>query len=188
MFFGGNGDLYYVINSTEKNNVINFEITKENYELYCLFDELYKRIIDCDIYKISEVEFTGIIEPDEDTINRQVIEFDKWNQSLKTTDKYKSLAHNGIISWKSDDQIYEEANILNIYKEEDKYRLEFISNKERISNFIDIGFRNRGSRYSPFHIPFMELYNVLKNIEIDHHQMHIEEYLYQKKLTKKLNI
>ena len=44
-----------------------------------------------------------------------------------------------------------------------------------------IRFRNSGSRYEPFNICFMQMYNELKNYDSNCHQIHIEEYLYKQK-------
>ncbi len=52
---------------------------------------------------------------------------------------------------------------------------------------IPIRFRNSGSRYSPFNTVFMKMYNDLKEIDDINdygHQIHIEEYIYTKKLHK----
>lgn len=162
--FGGDGDLYFLAelsNFEELNQIINFEITKENYELYTLFDKLYNTIINCNIYKINELDLEL-----KDTEEKQLT-YDKWNQELRKYQPY-NLIQNGVISWRHDDQIFEEANTLNIYKEEDKYRLEFIlKNEELYSPCIDIRFRNSGSRYQPFNIPFMELYKSLQSYNIE---------------------
>lgn len=59
IIFGGNGDLYFYVKKTdeEEKEIINFEITKENYTLYKLFEKLYNQIINCDIYYIDDFEF-----------------------------------------------------------------------------------------------------------------------------------
>ena len=56
--------------------------------------------------------------------------------------------------------------------------------------YIPIRFRNSGSSYDPFNIVFMKMYNEMKNIDDINdigHQIHIEEYLYNKEkiLVKK---
>lgn len=56
-------------------------------------------------------------------------------------------------------------------------------------NYIPIRIRNSGSSYDPFNIVFMKMYNKMKKIDDTKdigHQIHIEEYLYnkEKKLTK----
>lgn len=185
IIFCGNGDLYFFVskkNLLYEKQIVNFEITKENYVLFSLFEKLYNRIINSDIYKIDEIELE--IHSQEE-IEEKIRMYKEWNDDLKKSFVYKDLVRNGVISWRHDEQIYEEANTLNIYKEEEKYRLEFILKDKQLSNFIDIRFRNSGSRYFPFNIPFMELYHCLQSYDPRYHQSHIEEYMYQKRL--KLN-
>ena len=54
-------------------------------------------------------------------------------------------------------------------------------------NYIPIRFRNSGSTYTPFNNVFMGMFNQLQEYDPNYHQIHIEEYLYQKKLVKKKN-
>lgn len=187
IFFGGNGDLYFYankINFDDEEQIVNFEITKENYELYYLFERLYNQIINSEIYRIVEIQLEFY---DEDELEEKRKNYQEWNSELKRSSSYTDLVHNGVISWRHDEQIYEEANILNIYKEKEQYRLEFIPKSKELSHYIDIRFRNSGSRYHPFHLPFMELYQSLQEMDLEYHQIHMEEYLYQKKYTKNNN-
>ena len=53
--------------------------------------------------------------------------------------------------------------------------------------YIPIRFRNSGSRYDPFNIIFMRMYERLKKIDDVNdygHQIHMEEYLYEKEKAK----
>lgn len=182
ILFGGNGDLYFFINKLnfeDAEQIVNFEITKENYFLFSLFEELYNKITNCNIYKLDEMELP---HADDEEILERINMYAEWNEDLKSSIEYKKLVNNDIISWRHDEQIYEEANILNIYKEEEKYRLEFILMSKEISHYIDIRFRNSGSRYIPFNRVFMELYRKLQTYNPEYHQIHMEEYMYQKKL------
>ena len=52
-------------------------------------------------------------------------------------------------------------------------------------NSVSIRFRNSGSRYNPFNIIFMKMFNKLQEYNPEYHQIHIEELEYQKKLTLK---
>jgi len=186
IFFGGNLDLYFCVNRKDyenDNEIINFEITKENYVLYSLFEQLYDKIISCEIHTIDKFELEMY---DKDEIIEKENIYKELNKELKDSYVYKNLVKNNVISWRHDDQIYEEANILNIYKEEEKFRLEFILQSKEWSTFIDVRFRNSGSRYNPFNMVFMQFYNKLQEYDPEYHQIHIEEYLYQKKLTKKI--
>ena len=49
-------------------------------------------------------------------------------------------------------------------------------------NNISIRFRNSGSKYKPFNICFMRLFNNLQNYDPDYHQITIEEYNYKRKI------
>ena len=66
------------------------------------------------------------------------------------------------------------------YKEENKYRLEFILNSKEMSYHIDIRFRNSGSRYQPFNRVFMDLYMALQEYD-----SRIEQKNYVKNNNKK---
>lgn len=185
ILFGGNGDLYFFVPKIDyknKNEIINFEITKENYELFTLFETLYNEVINCDVFRIDEDELDYYAEEE---IEEKRQRHKEWNSELKTGYVYNNLVHDGVISWKHDDQIEEEANILNIYKENDKYRLEFVLRNTEMSFFIDVRFRNSGSRYQPFNISFMRFFNKLQQYDTEYHQIHIEEYMYQKQYQKK---
>lgn len=180
IMFGGNGDLYFYVKKTIMNQkqIINFEITKGNYILYKLFESLYNQIINCDIYRLDEyeLEFFDEQEAEEKRAMNQ-----EWNEELKQSSVYKNLVKDGVISWRHDDQIYEQANILNIHKEDEKYRLEFVEQTQEWSPFLDVRFRNSGSRYSPFNMAFMDFYRELQKYDTEYHQIHMEEWLYQKR-------
>ena len=52
--FSGNGDLYWTIRSENVNDDNNFIITKENYEVYRLFEELFDDIENIKIFDDEE--------------------------------------------------------------------------------------------------------------------------------------
>lgn len=180
--FGGTGDwCFYVnkINFIDEEQVVNFEITDENYELYSLFDILYNKIINCKLYKINEYDLERCTKEE---LEEKQIQYDEWNRELRENPPY-NLIHDGIISWRHDDQIFEEANILNIYKEENKYRLEFILTSKELSHIIDVRFRTSGSRYQKFYMPFIDLYRSLQFYGTPN----MEEYLCGKQYIKNNN-
>ena len=51
-------------------------------------------------------------------------------------------------------------------------------------NTYAIRISNCGSRYEPFNITFMNMYNKLKEHNYQNHQIHMEEYIYSKKKIK----
>lgn len=166
IIFGGNLDLYWAY--WPKQNVKNwpvsktFTITKENYFLYQKLDELYIRIKEKRPYPKIEIE--------EDYT-------------------FEKLFQNGVIEWYSDDAPMEEASKVEIKKLEESYAITFYQGK------LDYGFptytvrfRNSGSRYNPYNLAFMNMYYGLGEYNPDYHQIHIEEYLYYKKLQKSKKI
>lgn len=169
--FGGNGDLSISIYSDKKNN--SFEINKENDEIYLLFEKMFNSIANCQIVKDSPFDIEMGFE------SANVL-----NEEAKKHYLYPELFADGVITYHSDNSIYEEANILKITFDKDRYILEIIcKNKDEFFSGIEV--TNSGSRYDILHIPFMELYNSLCKIDPSYHQISIEEYMYVK--TKKLN-
>ena len=180
IFYGGNLDLYFSISDNDLipeniDSILSFDITKENYEVYSLFDSLYKNIIKCNLYG---------------KCNEDVI-IDK--KLYKNSFQYKSLVDKDKnITWVSDDDPYDIGDRLIIMKNDnDSYKLLFernhlINNQEMKSGiYISVRIRNSGSRYDPFNCCFMNLYNELQNINTECHQIHMEEIFYQNKLLKK---
>ncbi len=187
--FGGNLDLYWSINSNKRatgndTKMDSFVITKENYELYSLFETLYNDIKEINIFE----DFKG----------------DKDKYRLYNRSNYQELfdEKSKTITWYSDETAHEVANYLKIKKEEDCFIIDFhiqeyIDGCDRDFSslyYIPIRFRNSGSRYDPFNVIFMRMYDRLKSVEDIHehgHQIHMEEYLYnlkhQKALTKTFN-
>ena len=170
--FEGNLDLYFSLNNF--NNKPYFIIDKSNYILYELFDNLYNDVKNCNICDNHDIY-----------------------KEYKNRYEYKELFKDGIITWKSDDYYIEIAPSFNIIKKEDNYIIKFtplIASEDFIDTYIfnyknriSVRIRNSGSRYNPFNCIFMKLYNSLSKFdEMDLEQVHMEEYLLEKKkkLTK----
>ena len=163
--FQGNLDLYW--RYIYKGSILNcedthkFTISKENYFLYQLFEELYENIY-----------------------NNTPFGDDQTYMSLNYP-----LVTNGIIDWHSDDFNYDKASRLMIEKNGEDFGVTFQKSEEDLTDGMfmtyAVRFRNSGSRYDYYNIPFMNMYNNLKNYDFDFHQIHMEEYLAkQKKLTR----
>ena len=174
--FEGNQDLYWSYlyqGSIDKvPDHASFRITKENYFIYSLFDELYKSVKDNTPYS----NFPGEIE------NRN---------EKKRVYGNRQLYQNNEIKWYSDDFafIYNASNFT-IKKFKDIFIVTFTKSKTEEFNSCyfptySVRIRNSGSRYEPFNIPFMSMYEKLKQCSNDYHQIHIEEYLYQKRRVKR---
>ena len=179
IMFGGNLDLYWYYWPEENYKdwplAKTFTISKENYFIYQKLDELYKNIKEQKPYQ-SKDENSSIVFDSSKLIN----------DSPKSQYSYKNLFQNDIIKWYSDDAPLEEASMLEIKSQEDKYIITFHQGKEDFGfPTYAIRFRNSGSRYEPYNFAFMNMYNSLSEYDANYHQIHIEEYLYNKKLKKK---
>ena len=181
--FGGNGDLFWTIYNkgdieNKENNDDYFIITKENYAIYNLLEQLFYDIENVNIFDEKR---------DERKLSYRILNRAK----SKLYDEEKKT-----ITWYSDETAHEVSNILKKKKEENTFRIEFytqpyIAGYEEdfhSAGYIPIRFNNSGSAYTPFNITFMDMYN--KMSEIDDvmdigHQIHVEEYLYQKEYVKK---
>ena len=172
--YENNLDLYwryiYTDSIDKVENTKIFKITKENYYLYSLFEELYQAIKEKKPYKT----FPNYI--DEDLRNKKI--------------KYyggHELYKNSTITWYSDDFAeYANASNFEIKKEKDYYLVTFVKSKiEDCNGFhfptYSVRIRNSGSRFDPFNNTFMGMYQKLKDYNPEYHQIHIEEYLYNEK-------
>ena len=180
IMFGGNLDLYWYYWPEENYKdwplAKTFTISKENYFIYQKLDELYKNIKEQKPYQ-SKDENSSIVFDSSKLIN----------DSPKSQYSYKNLFQNDIIKWYSDDAPLEEASMLEIKSQEDKYIITFHQGKEDFGfPTYAIRFRNSGSRYEPYNFAFMNMYNSLSEYDPNYHQIHIEEYLYQQKTLQKI--
>ena len=92
---------------------------------------------------------------------------------------------NEAVEWHSDDLPYDVASNFVIEKLDDCYRVTF--NKSKNNNFPTYSVRisNSGSRYEHFNVVFMRMYQKLCEYNPDCHQIHMEEYLYNKRKVRK---
>ena len=145
-----------------------FFITKENYFIYQLFDNLYNSIKEGNPFKGSLIE----------------------NAQINKRSLADPLFQNGVIDWHSDEAPYDDASRLLISKTLDTYKVTFVRSKEDMNQglFItfSVRFSNSGSRYDPFNVAFMTMYNKLSEYEPQYHQIHLEEIQYQQKKLKKV--
>ena len=200
--FRGNLDLYWSIhykNLDEKDNTIAkyFIITKENYHLYRLFENLFNDIDNINLY--DEAVFIPSYLETEEEIEEYLEEQRRQKEEAKDSYKlYNCSNYNELfdeksrtITWYSDETAHEVANILKIKQEKNIFILEFYiqpyiegyDEDFHSASHIPIRFRNSGSSYEPFNFIFMRMYNEMKNIDDVNdygHQMHIEEYMLRK--------
>lgn len=204
IMFGGTGDLYWIINNINynKNEEFShdyFEITKENYQVYLLFEKLINDIKNVNIFGREEIEFPPYAKTDEDKEEYlERLELDKKRYRIFNDAYYNDLFDEeaNTITWVSDEIGFEIANKVQIKKAGDRFIINFftqsyIEGYEREDNMlgiIGIRFRNSGSRYDPFNLIFMRMFNELQRVDDINdygHQIHIEEYLYQQEQVKK---
>lgn len=190
IIFSGNSDLYWSL--YDKNNIqemCELSITKENYRIYTIFEELYNRIEKCEINGLSEQDFYqfGSIEQ----FNNCKKSIELYNKSIYIIEQNNpnSLFKNGVVEWHCDETNYNDANILRIIKkDEDEILIQIECKLNKSYNRHSVRISNSGSRHKPFNNLFMDMYNKLQDYDIYDNQIHIEEYMYQKKLemTKKV--
>ena len=169
--FENNLDSYWAfkpnVNFLDSEESYEVEITKENYFLYLEVEDLYESI------KTGKIK-TGRVYDDDGIIEMEQSEIDY-------------IYQDDSIYFLSDDFTLEDASSFRIIKEDDLFRVVFTkSHSKEYFNSFSVRIRNSGCRYGYFHIPFMNLYNnLVKDSKEEYHQIHLEEYVYKKKLEKK---
>ena len=154
IFYGSNFDLYIDIfgdYSIDENDCYSatFAIDHDQ-ELYKYFESLVDNIINCNIFD------AGNNEPEKCNIEEQM------NESLKIKSVYNLLIQDSIITWYSDNIYDEKANKLRIEKKDNKIILTFIDNPDDPTFGFVIRICNSGSKYEPFNLCFMNLFNQLQ--------------------------
>lgn len=194
ILYGGNSDLYWLLKTNKKENTTyeTFSISKEDYEVYKLFDDLYYDIINTQVFKpvIPEILEEELSEEElEEERIKETEDCQRANQYLQKNSSNELLVQDGAITWYSDEFNIEEAEIFRITKHEDEYLIEFIRQNTdnhgywRYPGSINVRISNSGSRYEPFNVVFMRHFQELQTFERNpYHQIHMEEYMYQKKM------
>lgn len=190
--FDNNLDLKWTLTKTTKEKLIleSFEITKENYAIYTLFEQLYNNVKNASIFDINTE--IALFNSGLSTFNSLSEIYDYYIKDVekrKNSPVYQELFDGNTITWYSD-EIYNDSNdALKITFDGDKFILEFAKRKqnELLSSpySIPIKFKNNGSKYFPFNILFIQMSQELQNYNTKFHQIHIEEYLYEQKILKK---
>jgi len=204
--FQGNLDLYFSFCSLNENDDdFTFLIGKDNYQVWEIFDRLYKEIINCKVFEFTNEDVERIVNWaelfDEDyhkNLKDKEEQFQEMNNNLKNSEAYKKLVNDGVITWRSDDYFYDIAPFFKIEKLGTSYLISFgvpevkreLNSEERMMindwRFLKstrVRLRNSGSSYDPFNMLFMKAFNALMDLE-ETNQIHIEEYLIDKELEK----
>ena len=150
IMYGGNGDLYWsLVNDDWKvfyeGITDHFDITKENYEVYKAFESL--------LLNIKAI-----------SMREEPTNYNKLYDAKKSE-----------VTWISDELAKEVANEVTISKHDEVIRLSFKTKPQTFGydrNYFEFGmisirFRNSGSRYHPFNLIFMNLFNELQNLTVN---------------------
>lgn len=162
IFYGSNFDLYIDIfgdYSIDENDCYSatFAIDHDQ-ELYKYFESLVDNIINCNIFD------AGNNEPEKCNTEEQM------NESLKIKSVYNLLVQDSIITLYSDNIYDEKANKLRIEKKDNKIILTFIDNPDDPTFGFGIRICNSGSKYEPFNLCFMNLFNQLQALNKNENQ------------------
>lgn len=138
MSYLGNLDLYWnVIPKKLNEDKISFVVTYENQELYSLINEVYE--------SISNNTINGLSEYTNEKLQKR-----QYSNNI-------NLFNDSTITWHSDDEPFEESNLVKIKKNNNKYFICFDKSNSGKMNF-SVRFVNSGSRYAPFNIVFMQMF------------------------------
>ena len=203
--FLGNGDLYWIFRSNESTDNHEFIITKENYQLYRLFLELFSDIKNINIFETYDLIIQERAEEIEELELRREYLKEKELERPKILDSYRlyNLSYynelynkdENKITWYSDETSNKVSNYLEIVQEDEIFKINFYTQEDikgydkdfKSDRYIPIRFRNSGSRYRPFNTLFMKMYNNMKlidDVNDINHQISIDEYVYTKKFNK----
>lgn len=175
--FAGNLDLYWDFkcdNLLDESDNKSFIIKKDNFFLYNLIDELYNSIKNYDFGNF----FYKNDEEYKERFRKGLIDRDKRNN--------ERLLKNDMVDYHSDDGEYDVVSSFQIKPLDEEYEITFNKgNAMDLYPTFAVRISNSGSRYEYFNILFMKMYNELIKYEPENHQIHIEEYIYQLKRTKK---
>ena len=206
LVWGGNGDLYWLLDNLEDIDVKDdpmydsFNITKENYALYSLFEELYDDLMQGRIY-LPEQHMNTNVEDLTEEEKEEVERFNAYeiehaaseNEDIKQSRRYQLLTADNVVTWYSDEEQRSHAEIVRISKQEDSILLEFIrqtkkddQGQTRLPGYYSIRFRTSGSTYTPCDLVFTRQFLKMQEYDFDApQQIHIEELLYAQKQKKK---
>lgn len=186
IIFGGNGDIYWIYDNQEvmfdnEDSMYESVLISKKENIYSIFNELYEDLINCRIF-IPEVNelWKGQLKEDE-------LRCIKSNEELKTNNRYLELVKDGVITWYSDEEYKEIAEILRISQIEEGILIEFIRQSlkddmgfNRFPGWYSIRFRTSGSTYTPCDMVFWRHFNNLQHYE----EQPIKEETYKLELKK----
>jgi len=170
--YGNVGDVYWIYDNLTTLDVKDdpmyevLKITKEDIDIYNIFNELYEDIINCRIY----IPRKSILSNEYDKLEEQRCHIA--NEKLKNDSLYKKLVKDDVITWYSDEESEEITEILRISKREEIILIEFIRQSRidglgqtRMPGWYSIRFRSSGSYYQPCDTVFWRHFDNLQNYE-----------------------
>ena len=176
MAFGGNLDLYWEVYDSKSDSIlprIDFLVTKENFYVWNLFDQLYN----------------GVSNYWDNIRGSQLTDNHEFTECLRRGEERnpQRLFKDGVIEWHHDGHPYDEANVMRLSKDGDNYVVEMeFNNKNYVMDGNSVRFSNSGSRYQPYNNMFMAMFNELQSCPEDCHQIHMEEVFYEQDKPKGL--
>jgi len=208
VYFGGNLDLYFSLIGLEEGNT--FLISADNYEVYEIFDNLYKEVLNgCDS-EISEEKIKRLKIDSEMYGTDFAEELDRLEKHREKTREEnlhmassRGLIKDDKIIWLSDDYPEDSAPYLIIHKFSNAYELEFgvltanrrleAYERHALSDFRDkfmvsVRFNNNGSKYAPFNSCFMHAYNKMLELNPDYDQGDIGKTIVNRESEKRISL
>ncbi|MBQ6546615.1 MAG: hypothetical protein IJL74_01285 [Bacilli bacterium] len=157
-------DLCWSCDDKEDSDTSSIEFGPEDSYMYTLIDEVYDSISTNQPFKHLKYDFEA-----KDLV------------FLEGNDYSKRLFKNGMVEWHSDDCIYRVGSIIYITKENNRYIVTLQKGKthiNRIYPFSDftVSIANN-SRYSPYNITFMNMFNKLREYDFLMNQAEINKYV-----------
>ena len=175
--FGGTGDIYWILDNqellfaTEDPMYDTFAIPSTETDIYRIFDELYNDLINANIYIPEQIpNFYKIADPNAQ--EKENARCEASNKEIKESTRYKQLVNNGVITFYSDEELKENAEIVRISKKEDCIFLEFLrqtkkdeQGQNRLPGWFFIRIRLNGCTYTPCEIVFWRHFDNLQKYE-----------------------
>lgn len=163
-------DLRFTCDELEKSDSYNIEIGLGDSYFYTLIDEVYDAVSNHQPFKYLKNDFEA----------KDLVFLEKVSNS-------KRLFKDGVIEWHSDDCAYNIGSVLYITKENDKYIMTFQKSKvhlDRVDPFTNFTVTiGNNSRYNPYNITFMNMFNKLRDYDFLINQVSISNYVPKEKVN-----
>ena len=170
LFYFYDSDLRFLCSVPEECDTYDIEIGPNDSYVYDLIDETYDAISNHQPFKYLIYDFD----------NKDLVVPEK-------TDNSKRLFKNGMIEWHSDDCAYNVGSVFYIKKDDNKYIITFQKSRahlNRIEPFNDFTVTiSNSSRYNPYNVTFMNMFNKLRDYDFLVNQANIRNYATEKKVN-----